>query len=432
LGNAPDGKKPPLLGKFNIFLTICDIFHITTQKSRIFLKTIIKVLKTLFGRAPKVPAGQPSLREIWQGFQQVLSTTHQAQAIMGRFEEAAAAAGDVPIQECQDLLEALDHHTGVMVAALDTMVGRKWPELEAARLRIRAALHEALPRLTSGEPAAFRTLTDYIVPLSLMDRRNPNFRPENCRTYHDVVRFAHETAKRVMFSLMDRVEQGQVPALRLLKLDTPLPLNLHLIDLGDGLASHTSPVPPQDILSVPMRALWQGISHPDISWAGPVPVNMGGFLHVLGQTAIRPPERFWDKTYAIVGANYVNYACRLGFHFQSVDSYIGPVTDNNYINFTFKGGAADELRRIRRIHLIAQVLTRLDFEVEIHQDMIRARFRKRSAAQTEERLNLLGRLMAFVRQMDMLMSNDTVPQTLAERFLAGHYERPDVTREAEG
>ena len=110
-----------------------------------------------------------------------------------------------------------------------------------------------------------------------------------------------------------------------------------------------------------MRALWAGISHPDITWAGPVPVDVGGFLHVLGQSAINPPEKFWDKTYAIVGANYVNYACRLGYHFQSVDSYIGDIAADNYINFTFKGGAADDVRRVRRIRLIATVLERLGF-----------------------------------------------------------------------
>jgi pyruvate,water dikinase len=261
-----------------------------------------------------------------------------------------------------------------------------------------------------------------------MDSRSPDFRPENCRTYHDLVRFAHIKSNQVIFGLMDQVAEGRVPALRLLKLKTPLPLNLHLVDLGDGLASHESPVPPEDILSRPMRALWRGISHPDISWAGPVPVDMGGFLHVLGQAAIRPPENFWDKTYAIVAANYVIYACRLGYHFSSVASYCGPVPNDNYIHFTFKGGAADEIRRIRRVQLIAIVLKALGFEVDRHQDVIQARFRKHSALETEERLDLLGRLMAYVRQMDMLMASEAYIHTYAERFLAGHYERPGEER----
>ncbi len=281
--------------------------------------------------------------------------------------------------------------------------------------------------------ARVQAVADLIMPLNLVDRRSPQFRPENCRTYNDIIRYAHEKAMQVMFGLMDDVAQGRVPALRLLKLKTSLPLNLHLVDLGDGLASHETPVPPEDILSRPMRALWQGISYPNITWAGPVPVNVGGFLHVLGQSAIRPPEKFWDKTYAIVAANYVNYACRLGYHFQSVDSYIGDVPANNYINFTFKGGAADDTRRIRRIRLIATVLERLGFTMEIFGDVIRARFRRRPAPEMENRLDLVGRLMAYVRQMDMIMEDDNISQVLAERFLDGHYERPgqeDETGEA--
>jgi pyruvate,water dikinase len=301
--------------------------------------------------------------------------------------------------------------------------------------RVEELLHRQAPpprqRPDSSEAGRIRAVADLILPLSLVDRRSPEFRPENCRTYHDITRFAHEKAIQVMFGLMDEVAQGRVPALRLLKLKTPLPLNLHLVDLGDGLASHQTPVPPEDILSRPMRALWRGISYPNISWAGPVPVDVGGFLHVLGQSAIRPPEKFWDKTYAIVAANYVNYACRLGYHFQSVDSYIGDVPINNYINFTFKGGAADDTRRVRRIRLIATVLERLGFDMEIFGDVIRARYRRHPAAETEERLDLVGRLMAYVRQMDMLMKDDEISQVLAERFLAGHYERPGEVEEAE-
>jgi pyruvate,water dikinase len=291
------------------------------------------------------------------------------------------------------------------------------------------------PRYAPDSPILrrLRGVADLIIPLNLVDRRRKEFRPENCRTYHDITRFGQEKAIQIMFGLMDDVAQGRVPALKLLKLKTALPLNLHLVDLGDGLASHDTPVPPEDIISRPMRALWRGISYPSITWAGPVPVDVGGFLHVLGQSAINPPQKFWDKTYAIVGANYVNYACRLGYHFQSVDSYVGDVPENNYINFTFKGGAADDTRRVRRIQLIATVLERLGFDMEIYGDVIRARFRRRPEAEMEERLDLVGRLMAYVRQMDMLMKDDNISQVLAERFLAGHYERPgeeDETGEA--
>ncbi len=271
-----------------------------------------------------------------------------------------------------------------------------------------------------------RAVVRMVIPLTLIDPRHPDFRPELIRTYHDLAFFCNNKAIEAMFGLIDSIEAGRLPSLRLLKLDTTLPLNLHLIDLGEGLASYETPVPPKVILSVPMKALWKGITHPDITWAGPVPVSVSGFLHVLGQSAIRPPERFWDKTYAIVAPNYVNYACRLGYHFSGVDSYCSDTADSNYINFAFKGGAADETRRIRRVNFIAMVLDQLGFEVEVHLDVIRARLRKRPLPETEEKLEILGRLMAYVRQMDMLMSSDSMVTLFAERFLAGHYERPQA------
>src|SRR5208337_2034849 len=236
----------------------------------------------------------------------------------------------------------------------------------------------------------FRAVLDLINSLTLVDRRSPNFRPENCQTYRDLSRFVHEKAIQVMSGLMDQVAQGRVPALKLLKLKTDLPLNLHLVDLGDGLAGSETPMPPNKIVSRPMRALWRGLSHPGITWAGPGPTDPGGFLQVPGQPPVRPPEQFGDKTYAIVGANYVNYAGGLGHHFQSVDSYLGEAPADNYIHFIFKGGAADAPRRLR---LIATVLERLGFEMEIHDDLLRGRFRRRRTAETEERLDLLGRLL---------------------------------------
>ncbi len=370
----------------------------------------------------------PRLKEIWSGFQQILASNNEIQGIIGGLEEMLSGPQPPDLAFLNSRIWLLDQQFVGMVAALQSISGGRFSELEEARLRVKEAIHQRLQEAASASggpaPALLRAVTDLIIPLNLVDRRSPAFRPENCRTYHDITRFGHEKAIQVMFDLMDEVAQGRVPALRLLKLKTALPLNLHLVDLGDGLASHDNPVPPGDIISRPMRALWQGISHPGITWAGPVPVDVGGFLHVLGQSAINPPQNFWDKTYAIVAANYVNYACRLGYHFQSVDSYIGDTPSDNYINFTFKGGAADDIRRIRRIRLIALVLERLGFNMEISGDIIRARFRRRAAAVTEDRLNLVGRLMAYVRQMDMLMKDDNISQVLAERFLTGHYERP--------
>jgi pyruvate,water dikinase len=393
-------------------------------------------LFSFFRRKKKTLPPEPVLKEIFRGFQQVLAANNEALALMGQMEEKLADGNGFDLQFLRSRMDSLDRHLTDLVAGVQRLSGGVWQELEKARIRIKEAIEQRLeeaqgfragenPQLGQSLPSEnLRAVVDLVVPLTLVDRRSPDFRPEHCRTYRDITRFAHERAIQSMFGLMDGVEEGRFPALRLLKLDTPLPLNLHLMDLGGGLATHETPVPQESIISQPMRALWRGISHPGISWAGPVPVSVGGFLHVLAQTAIRPPERFWDKTYAIVAANYVNYSCRLGFHFATVDSFCGAVPDDNFINFAFKGGAADELRRVRRAKLIAIVLERLGFELEVFKDVVRARFRKRPASEIEERLDLLGRLMAYVRQMDMLMSGDSKIYLLAERFLSGHYARP--------
>jgi len=398
-------------------------------------------LLSIFRRKKKAPLPEPGLKEIFRGFQQVIVANNESLVIMGQLEEKLAHGNGFDLQFLRNRIDSLDQHLADLVAGLQRMSGGRWQELEKARVRLREAIQQRLEAVlvcpARESPHLFPSITleklravlDLVAPLTLVDRRAQDFRPENCRTCHDITRFAHEKAIQGMFGLMDGVEAGRFPALRLLKLDTSLPLNLHLMDLGGGLATHETPVPPESIISVPMRALWRGISHPGITWAGPVPVSVGGFLHVLAQTAIRPPERFWDKTYAIVAANYVNYSCRLGYHFATVDSFCGPVPDDNFINFVFKGGAADEPRRIRRAKLIAIVLERLGFELEVYKDVVRARFRKRLAGENEERLDLLGRLMAYVRQMDMLMSDDSKVHLLAERFLAGHYERPGAEGE---
>jgi len=269
-----------------------------------------------------------------------------------------------------------------------------------------------------------KAVLDLMVPLSLVDARQPNFRAAGCRTYHDITRFAHEKAVELMFGVIDDVGLRHDAAVRL---RSELPINLYVVDLGGGLRDDAGPkwIRPEDIASVPMRALWKGMTHTHISWAGPVPVDLGGFLRVVAETAVRPPEDYWDKTYALVGANYVNFSSRLGYHFSTIDGYCGAQRNDNYLNFTFKGGAADEERRCRRARVIAHILEKLGFEVEMHSDMVRGRFRKRGCAETEERLELLGRLMGYVRQMDMIMSDDQLIELMAQRFLDGKYRWKD-------
>jgi len=95
--------------------------------------------------------------------------------------------------------------------------------------------------------------------------------------------------------------------------------------------------------------------------------------------------------------------------------------NKNYLTFSFKGGAADELRRNRRARAIALALLGLDFTVEVNGDRVDARLQKYEAPVLEEKLDLLGRLLQFTRQMDMLMVNEASIELVARSFLAGDY-----------
>ena len=95
--------------------------------------------------------------------------------------------------------------------------------------------------------------------------------------------------------------------------------------------------------------------------------------------------------------------------------------NKNYLTFSFKGGAADDLRRNRRVRAIALALLGLDFTVEVKGDRVDARLQKYEQPVLEEKLDHLGRLLQFTRQLDMLMVSEASVELVAKNFLAGNY-----------
>jgi pyruvate, water dikinase len=80
--------------------------------------------------------------------------------------------------------------------------------------------------------------------------------------------------------------------------------------------------------------------------------------------------------YAVISDRYVNFSGRLGNHFATIDSYSGPVINDNYITFSFKGGAAHYEQRVRRALVLAGILRRLGFRVTQSGDSLKAEIRK--------------------------------------------------------
>ena len=266
-----------------------------------------------------------------------------------------------------------------------------------------------------------KEILGYIVPLNLADPKLENFNPGSCLTFHDIIRFAHEKSIEEMFRLSEREDLKKISPIRI---KTPLPLNLHLLDLGGGLkrAGSHRVLPPENVISLPFKALWKGITSPGIHWAGPIGLDVKGLLSVMAQSAAQSSNEFWDRTLALVSLNYLNFSSRLGYHFATVDSFCGPVRHNNYIAFVFKGGAADSQRRGRRARFLGIVLEELGFEVMIKEDLVRGDYRKYPELMTEEKLDHLGRLMGCARQLDMTLADENLVVWYAQAFLSGNYE----------
>jgi pyruvate,water dikinase len=294
---------------------------------------------------------------------------------------------------------------------------------EVAEILESAQKRSPSPLVTTPIYVKLRRVLRWITPLNLVDPKLSDLTPENCKTLHDITRFAHQLGIKEMFDLAERASQRD--DIHSVKLKTSIPFNLHIIDLGGGIeASRRAKfVPPEAITSIPMRALWKGISHPDISWAGPIPIDMKGLYSVVSRSLTGSSDHsdFWSRTFAIISFNYLNYSSRLGYHFATIDAYVSDVRNDNYITFRFKGGAADEVRRGRRVRFLGAVLEKLDFEVEVTGDLVVGRLWKYPRELLEEKLDLLGRLMGCARQRDMLMADDAIVDWYTEAFLAGNY-----------
>ncbi len=278
-----------------------------------------------------------------------------------------------------------------------------------------------------------RRRADAIVPLHLTDPRSSDFTPENCMTIHDIMRFIHEKAYEEIFHLGDLItDRGSLSV----HLDAPLPIDLYIIDLGGGLgmdAPRINSVSADQVTSVPFSALLRGMLHDGLKSLGPRPVSLGGFFSVMTRQMLDPPnlttERFGDRSYAIISDRYMNFSSRIGYHYSVLDSYCGQTTAKNYINFQFKGGAADDKRRNRRARLIERVLSALGFLSSTTNDRVSARIAKQPASVLVEKLDMVGRLLIFTRQMDMLMHSDALVEDMVRAFLNGNYQlKPETMR----
>ncbi len=283
-------------------------------------------------------------------------------------------------------------------------------ELTSNNLFLRSPMHRI-----------WQNVSKLIIPLNLTDPGASEFIPDNCRTLHDVTRFAHESSMREMFSLYESAQYEETYAY---PLKFSVPLDIHVIDLGNGLKKLTGKksITPENIASLPFLSLIKGMTSPGIRWAGPLPIDFKGLTNLLMSNIVdssRSDRDLGSRSYAFVSDCYMNFFSRLGYHFSRLDAYASEEINNNYINFNFRGGAADVVRRMRRAKIISKVLETLNFTVSNRGDHVNATIRKIPTTSILSLLSEIGRLMGAVRNVDVTLTNDENISQFVDAFLKG-------------
>ncbi len=284
-----------------------------------------------------------------------------------------------------------------------------------------------------GTPV-YETLQEVLALISPLNLTNPDssqFRPKYCRTFHDILRFSHEVSVRELF---DYDANKELSKHFIKKLVVDVPMQWWVLDLEDGLRGEIpgKEIHLNDIASIPMLALWQGITA--VKWEGPPPVDAKGFMAIMAQSASQPqleaagPGFYANLNYFMISRNFCHLSSRFGFHFSTVETLVGEDQHENFIRFAFKGGGADFSRRLGRSRLVQETLERYHFKVDIKGDSVFARLEDEPMGYMLERLRILGYVSVHTRQLDMVMLNPGQVEYYSQKIITdieNHILKPE-------
>ncbi len=259
-------------------------------------------------------------------------------------------------------------------------------------------------------PSMARQLAPRIVSLTLPDTDDPNFRAENCTTFHDFLLYCHDHAVQEMFRYSTSRKTSQAPSKQLV---CDVPKQFWMINLDDGFHGEIKSPAVQlaEVASIPFLSFWEGFSYKP--WDGPPPLDAKGFLSVLFEASANPSldpasqsTQYTEKNVFLIAKRFCSMRCRFGFHFLALDCLLGERAKERFIVFQFKGGAANLARRVRRVHFVAELLAQFNFVTEIMGDILTARLEQGEEAEFLSALRVLGYICMHTRQLDMIMTDE--------------------------
>jgi pyruvate,water dikinase len=326
----------------------------------------------------------------------------------------ASVAREFGLPVVTGLPEAFDVLVPGMEVTVDADAGTVYPGRVAALLE--------RPRhtpATAGSPVAERLarLVPLLARLTLTDPASPDFTPSKVRSFHDIVRFAHEKAVTEMFSLVGDDGRGLASAR---KIKSALPMSMYLLDLGGGVfdsAAGDKELRPDQIKCAPLWALWSGLAADDAPWPEGPPITDDATLDRTSAGLFSGEARHL-ASYAVVSDLYAHVMLRFGYHFTVVDALCGPKENQNFINFRFKGGGADFASRALRLACVRRILTHFGFAVRASGDLLDATLARAPEHIVQKRLAMLGCLLAATRLLDMRLADQTEADAWVQAFLA--------------
>lgn len=355
-------------------------------------------------------------------YRELISESEAIRELLSRLQEAltASPAGEATrrAQLCQDLLQHLDRALAVLQTfcrQTPAEIIQAYGELSALLRQVAAAANGPLASPTAAQ--LWHNLQQVVCPSpSGPPQSEPGSGPA-CRTLPDLLEAITAARLAEMFCLSLRAQVSKKQAASLV---TGRLVPILVVDVDGGLARPGPTVGLEDIASIPFQAFLKGML--SIPWPKARPVDMKGFISVVGVTSTTPraEDQLKKISLAILAKNYMNFSLCLGYHASTVEAYVAENAAWNYLRFHYQGGAASVERRVRRLKLIGGILTRLGFEVSITADLLDAQKHGDPLPDCQRFLEILGRLEVFTKQMDMVMSSDEVIYGYIDDFLAKH------------
>jgi pyruvate,water dikinase len=345
----------------------------------------------------------------------------KAAAIVAERGSAAGHLATIAREFRVPTLVGVDRATEILREGLKITVDTKQRTIYEGRVNelLQYELVQSMAFEDAPEFRLLRRILARIAPLHLIDPQDPDFNSAGCQSVHDVIRFIHEKAVEELMDLPRFVKRFK--GVRIFTLVSDIPLGLKILDLGGGIAPEVQGprLLPEDIRSRPMKALWAGLSGPGVWSTEPVPVDFQGMMASLTKTWAETPgaTTITGFNLAVISENYMNLHLRLGYHFNLVDARMESEAPRNHIYFRFVGGVTDLTRRSRRAQLLDKILSQFHFKVDTKGDLVVAKVLHLPRDDMEQRLQALGRLIGFTRQLDIqLRSDEDVPEFVEAFF----------------